>query len=197
MIAKGEKKKFSSKDRKLLDEYIDEHPGEILNGLMNRDQGFRQRARELAANQLSGVDYNAIADDLLFTLEMIEVEELYESSGATRYGYVEPVERADEMFEDAVDPYAKELERCLKLSMHKEGMQHCMGILMGLYNFEKKASTEFQEWIPDTPREYFDSVLKTWSKTVSDPKILAEMDEFIAANCPQWHARKKNRDHKP
>lgn len=192
-MSEEEKREFSVKECRLLDEYIEDNPLEVLHGLLNSDRELKQKARKLAAKHLASVSWENIAGNLFNSLDLIRVEDLYDTSGKTRYGYVEPVERADETFEETLEPYVKELERCLKLKMPKETASHCMGILKGLYDFEKDAVTEFRDWIPDTPRECFDDVLERWSETVSDPKARAMMDQFIAANCPEWHVRKKNR----
>ncbi len=80
-----------------------------------------------------------------------------------------------------------ELRKCQELSLADEAKLHCMGILKGLYKFEKEAATEFQDWAVDDPHENFKQVLQEWRKGNKDPKDLEEIDEFIKRNCHEWY----------
>ncbi len=100
---------------------------------------------------------------------------------------MDPVELASEMFEEVLEPYIDEFEKCLELSIAKEAKLHCMGILKGLYKFEKEAVTEFQDWAVDDPHDNFRHILDEWRKEVGDLNDIEEMDEFIKKNCPEWH----------
>ncbi|MGC8563057.1 MAG: hypothetical protein ACP5UZ_08035 [Thermoplasmata archaeon] len=194
-VEEGKKNELKTGTIRHLDEYIQDHPEEILQGLLNYDRSIMQTARELAAKYIRAVDYKTIANSLFTSLDLIKVEDLYDTSGKTRDGYVEPAERADEMFREVYEPYEREFQRCLKLSMNEQAMQHCMGLLLGLYTFEKESSTEFADWIPDTPHECFEEVLEAWLSTDPDSETLERMDKFIAINCRDWHAHEGGLKH--
>ena len=87
-----------------------------------------------------------IADEVFLDLDSLEVEEIWDSSGATRYGYVDPVDKAWEMFEDAIEPYLDELKKCQDLKLSKEAKKHCMGMLKGIYQFERESESEHKDW---------------------------------------------------
>jgi hypothetical protein len=40
----------------------------------------------------------------------------------------------------------------------------CMGILMGIYRFEKESDSQFKAWAVDAPGEYFASTYREWRK---------------------------------
>lgn len=115
------------------------------------------------------------------------VEDVWDNSGGTRDGYVDPNELASEMFEEALEPYIDELRKCQELSMKEEARLHCMGILKGIYKFEKEATTEFQDWAVDDPHDNFRHIFEEWRKRNNDPKDMEEIDEFIKKNCPEWY----------
>jgi enamine deaminase RidA (YjgF/YER057c/UK114 family) len=78
------------------------------------------------------VDIKDIASLVYFDLDSIEVEEVWDRSGRTRNGYVEPTEMAFQMFEEALEPFLEEMKKYLKLSMFVEAKEYCMGILRGI-----------------------------------------------------------------
>jgi hypothetical protein len=120
-------------------------------------------------------------------LKRLAVEDVWDNSGGTRDEYVDPNELASEMFEEALEPYIDELRKCQEMSMAEEAKLHCMGILKGIYKFEKEATTEFQDCPVDDPHDNFKHIFKEWRKRNKDPKNLEEMDEFIKKNCPTWY----------
>ncbi len=83
--------------------------------------------------------------------------------------------------------HVDELRKCQKLRMDGEAKFQCMGILKGIYKFEKEATTEFQDWAVDDPHENFIRVFKEWRKGNKDPKNLEDMDDFGNKNFPKWY----------
>src|SRR4030042_779796 len=79
-----------------------------------------------------------------------------------------------------------ELKRYQELSMDEEAKLYCMGILKGIYRFEKESESEFKGWATDAPREYFGSILSDWKKECKNPQDLKEMEDFLMENCPEW-----------
>jgi hypothetical protein len=71
--------------------------------------------------------------------------------------------------------------------MDEEEKLQCMGILKGIYKFEKEATTEFQDWSGDDPHVYFIQVFEEWEKGNKDLNNLDEMHLFIKKNCAKWY----------
>lgn len=107
---------------------------------------------------LFDVDVNEVADSLYEDLNFLDVRELWDSSGSTRYGYVEPDERAGEMIEEVLDSYFDDLKKYVKLSKNKEAMLFCKGMLKGLYKFDKESTAEFSDWVVEVVYEFIPMV---------------------------------------
>lgn len=178
---------LAEKKKLVLDDVSAEHACEILRRLAREDAKISKRIEELALECLVKVNPEDIAGSVFRDLDGLEVEDVWDNSGGTRDGYVDPGELASEMFENALEPYLDELRKCQKLSMDGEAMLHCMGILMGLYKFEKEATTEFQDWAVDEPHEYFVQVLDEWMNGNKDPEKWGEMRDFVKRNFPEWY----------
>jgi len=61
------------------------------------------------------------------------------------------------------------------------------------YDFYKESSTEYQGWAVDVPGEFFSAVLEDWRKGSKNQRDLAEMDEFIERDCPDWVSSSRKR----
>jgi len=66
------------------------------------------------------VEVEDIADWVFYELDSLEVEDVWCQSGSTRYGYVDPNEKAWEMLEDAIEYYLVELKKYQELDLEEE-----------------------------------------------------------------------------
>ncbi len=183
----AKKKTKSMKKKTDVLEQINEYEAfEILRILSEEDKQVRERIEEIAWELLRKVDLEDVAEGVYFELNSLEVEEVWDQSGSTRNGYVDPTEKAWEMFEEALEPFIEELRKYQKLSMDKQAKTCCIGILRGIYQFEKESTSEFKDWAVDAPKDYFESVLKEWKKGQKDTKKIDEIDDFIKKKLPDW-----------
>jgi len=72
-------------------------------------------------------------------LDSIDVRELWDRSGSHSDGYTSPEDMAMEMVEEELDPFSDQIVRYHNLGLHEEEKLYCMGVLKGLYRFEKEA----------------------------------------------------------
>lgn len=151
----------------------------ILRCLIRENPKLTQKIEQIAKKHLSAVHIGDVAENLYFDLNRLEVEELWDRSGKTRYGYVDPGEAADAMFEEVLEPYVDELRKYLKLSMHKEAKTYCKGLLLGIRKFETESNTEFKSWAVDIPSERFDELLNIWKEKQNNQQDIEEMEQFI------------------
>ena len=167
----------------------------ILRCLAEQDGEIAERIDDVAMRIFSSVDIESVASDVQMELESLDVEDVWDRSGSTRHEYVDPGDAAWQMFEDALDPFQDQIERHKQLSMAREAKLVCMGILKGIYDFHKESASEYKDWAVDAPGEYFSMILHDWQKSTKTRKDLAEMNQFIDENCPDWGAsrRKKRR----
>ena len=159
---------------------------DILRLLAKEDQKIAKRIEQIAMEYLESVDIEDIAFEVYYALDHIEVEEVWDHSGNTRDGYVDPTEMAWQIFEEALEPFREELRKCQRFLLYAEAKKHCLGILEGIYKFEKESSSEYKDWAVDAPREYFKRVLKEWKSGQDNPEDVAEVEDFIEKNFAGW-----------
>jgi hypothetical protein len=94
----------------------------------------------------------------------LDVDELNDNSGKTRYGYVEPSEMAYEMVDGTIEIFARDIEKYRNLNMKSEEKEVCLGIVRGLLMYEQKGNNEFKDWIPDGVSDFVDSVIFEYEK---------------------------------
>jgi len=158
----------------------------ILNALAQRDEKIKTTIEKTAVEILSAVDVDEIAAKVQMELESIQVEDVWARAGANREGYVDPGDAAWEMFEEALRPFRDELEKYKKLSMPKEATLYCLGILKGIYAFDKDSKTQYKEWAVDAPGEYFAFILDDWRTLYKGIIPMVSMKVFLETNCPDW-----------
>ena len=158
----------------------------ILKMLAERDSRFAGAIDAAAHELLSDVDAERLSAEVKDALECLEPEDVWDHSGRTRDGYVEPSEAAWEVFDEALQPFREEMEKYQKLAMTKEADRHCQGLLKGIYDFDEESATQYKEWAMDAPAEYFGLVLKDWKALHKERVPLSKMQDFIEKQCPAY-----------
>lgn len=188
MAGKSEKPS-GSKDKSaenIFDKITSDDAFAILEILAKGDTNIARRIEQIAMEHLGGVDIEDIASQVFFDLDNIAVEEVWDRSGSTRYGYVDPVEVAWEIFEEALEPFLEELKKYQGLSMRVEADNYFIGILKGIYHFEKESKSEYKDWAADAPGEYFEMILDDWKKGFKNAEAVKRIEEFIKKHFPCW-----------
>ena len=157
----------------------------VLKRLAASDSRIRKKAEEIAAELIGDVDVDDVAEELLWELDSIPVEDVWDKSGPTRDGYVDPGDCAWQLLEDALEPFTRQLHKCQELSLKEQAKLHCMGILKGIHRFQTESTSEFKSWSVDAPGEFFVSVYQQWKKQTNRKKDISEMMKFIESLCPQ------------
>ena len=73
----------------------------ILKDLSTRDTSMVKIIEEAAIEYLTGVDIDEVASEVQMELEFLDIEDVYDRSGSTRDGYVDPGDTAWQIFGDA------------------------------------------------------------------------------------------------
>ena len=160
----------------------------ILKTLARGDERLAARITEIATEHLSDVEPQAIATLLLLDLSFLEVEEVWDRAGPTRHGYVDPGEAADEMVQEVLDPYLEELKKYHNLGMSTEANRMCMGLLLGLYEFEHESTSEFKDWAPDAASEFAWAVVDAWKAGGPSRADRAAVRAFVEEELAGWGA---------
>ena len=158
----------------------------ILNALAQQDEKIKTTIEKTAMEILSVVDVDEVAAKVQGELELLQVEDVWARAGANREGFVEPGDVAWEMFEEALSPFRDDVEKYKKLSMPKEAALYCLGVLKGIYAFDKDSKTQYKEWAVDAPSEYFAFILEDWRALYKGTIPMVSMKAFLETNCPDW-----------
>lgn len=150
----------------------------VLNQL-TKDPQICKRAEEIALAVVGDVDVDTIAEEVFFELDSIAVEDVWDNSGSTRDGYVEPGDCAWQFFEDALEPFEKQLRKCRELSLSKQAKFLCMGMLKGIWLFESESESEFKDWAIDAPGENMTRIFEDWKKQNNNKKDIQEVKKFM------------------
>jgi hypothetical protein len=161
----------------------------ILQTLAREDEQLAIRIAEIARARLRDVDPEKVAFHLYEELEFLEVEEVWDRSGSTRHGYVDPGEAADEMMGEVVDPHLDELKKLHALAMNAQANQMCKGLLLGLYKFDHESTSKFKDWAPDSADGFAGAVIRAWKRGAPDKAGIAEVRAFIEEELGGWWSR--------
>lgn len=143
----------------------------VLHRFMKEHEEYIPEIREIALELITDVDPDKIAEDVRNTLECLQVEDLWDRSGKTGYGYVEPSEEAWVMFEEALYPYIDAMEKYQKYGLDSLAKTYCIGIIQGVKDYDSSSVSEFKDWAVDVPYEFIDKVFQEWRANAKDNEI--------------------------
>ncbi len=138
------KEKENKPELNILDKINAEDGLAVLKRLARENASLLKKIEQVALKYLNEVTVEEIAGEVFCDLDTLKVEDVWDQSGPTRYGYVDSGEKAWEMFGDAIEPFLDELKKRQDLKMNEEAKKYCMGILEGIYQFEKESDNEFK-----------------------------------------------------
>lgn len=170
----------------LIDSLTPEDALAVLRDLSHGRGKLADAVNDAIAAYLQTVDVEDVATDIFHTLDALVVEDVWDRSGRTRYGYTEPSQAAVDVFEEALEPFIAKLNEYMRLEMHSEAEKYCLGILKGIYDFDHESESNYKEWAEDVPHESFGWVRQIWMDHHRDPREREGMDARIAAICPGW-----------
>ncbi len=179
------RKKPNTRESKILETITPSDALAILR-LLAEDTEMTKRIDDVAMEFLSEVQVGEISAQVQMELEFLDVEDVWGRSGPTEHGYIDPGDAAWEIFEEAMQPFQEEVQKYQRLAMYDQAKLFCMGILKGIYEFDKESTTEYKQWAVDAPGEFFAVVLDDWSKSSTKVRDRTEMRKFIEADCPDW-----------
>ena len=81
------------------------------------------------------------AELLLSDLELLDIHDVWENAGSTRYGYVDPNDLAEEMALEVIQPFLDEWQQ---LENEEDKKTHALELIKGLELFQA-SSSKFKE----------------------------------------------------
>ena len=175
--------------REIIDHLSPTDALSIVRTLAASDEQLARRIAEMAIDHLSKVDPEEVAAVLYYELDALEVEEVWDRAGRTRYGYVEPGEAADQMIEEVLEPFLEELRKYQQLGMPVEARRLCMGLLAGFCRFEHESTSKFKDWAPDAPSSFAWTVVDAWKDGAPSRADVKVVKAFIEDELGGWGAR--------
>ena len=159
---------------------------EVVKRLSEKGEKIREAVLAEARNLLIAIDVDETADEVFCVLDSIDVQDCWDRSGKSRYGYTEPSEAAVELVEEELQPFYDQAKTYRELGMAEQEATYCMGVILGIYRYEHESKSEFREWCEDVPIECAGYLLDLWRKRNKRTAAARAMDEFIQNRCPKW-----------
>jgi hypothetical protein len=92
----------------------------------------------------------------------------------------------DEIIGEKLYPFFEQIERYHELSMLDQETIFCMGVLFGIYHYERESESEVKAWAVDAPSEFARRLLGSWQKRNKAAAGINAAHKFIRENCPEW-----------
>jgi hypothetical protein len=170
----------------VIDKMTPEQALDVVRRLVRKGGTVREAVVAEATAVLTEIDVPGAADEVFDALDLIDVQDYWDRSGRSRDGYTSPDEAAAEIVEEELQPYIDQIERYHALGMLDQEAVYCMGVIWGVYRYERESKSEFRSWSVDAPSECAGSLLEDWRERNRDAARVAAMDEFIRERCPEW-----------
>jgi hypothetical protein len=158
--ARGPRGAHVSGNRPALEALSAAEKAAVLDDLLAARPDLREPAEAYAAQVMPDADRVAVADDAGSALQGRDIEELNTRAGhRPGRGYVHPAEAADEILDEALQPFLDDLHRRAGLGMRSAAAELAAGILLGLYICRRGTSETLLEYVPDYAAERASGVM--------------------------------------
>lgn len=170
-----------SSERSALDALSVAEKAAVLDELLTARPDVREPAEAYAARLMKDAGRSAVADDVGDALQGLAIDELSGRAGyRPGFGYTDPAEAADEILDEALQPFLDDLQRRAGLGMESAATEVAAGILLGLYNCRDGSSETLLEYAPDYAAERASAV-------VSDcARLGIELPADLVDLMPRW-----------
>ena len=165
-------------DQAFLSTLTDDQAQRVLNHLLKENPKLIPVAAALAREFLSGIDEDIISDRVCDALSVLDVEDLWQESGKTRYGYVDPYEHSYEMMEGMIEPFLDEMERYQDREMVDDAFECCRGIIKGICVYMSEEAGDFADWAADSDDGLTYDVIERWKTNDKNPDTIAKLEAW-------------------
>ena len=159
---------------------------EVLGRLAKRRDAVGEAVRDEMVQVATQFDPDGIAAQVHADLEALTVEDLWDQSGQTSHGYVDPSEESWVMVEEVVTPHIERIRQLQSWGRRTEAREYCMAVLEGIYTYAHESDSEFKDHAPDDPAEAFGWVHYSWKRGERDRDALAKLEREMAERFPAW-----------
>jgi len=153
----------------LISKLTGEQAIDVLCRLTKESGAVADAALADAKRVLAAVDIDEIADQVFSQLDMIDVQDCWDRSAATRHGYTSPEDAAMELIDEELQTFHDQMKCYRELGMDEQERDYCIGAILGLYRYEQESKSEFKDWCEDIPLCCAESILEEWRKQNGSP----------------------------
>jgi hypothetical protein len=146
--------KTATANAEVLDRLGSDELAAVLHSLLKKHPNLRSEAEGIAVKLVSALSVEAIADEVLFNVTNLDLDDLNGRAGRHSWGYVEPVQAAQDLLEEAVEPTLADMKRRMELGLEAAAEAICAGIVLGLSQSDIERSDVVLQWAPDFPLEH-------------------------------------------
>jgi len=169
---------IKKQDQAFLSTLTDDQAQRVLNHLFKIKPDLIPVAAALAREILSGIDEDEISERVCDALSDLDVEDLWQESGKTRYGYVDPYDHSYEMMEEKIEPFLAEMERYLDRKMNDDALACCKGIIKGICVYMSEEAGDFADWAADSDDGLTYDVIERWKTNDNPPDTIADLEAW-------------------
>lgn len=138
------------------------HPEEsavVLALLASEHSELAEEVAELARVLLDEVDYLEAAEQVEDLIRGIDQDVLYDGSGRTARGYVDPADVTWENLSEQIEPFLDDIRRRASIGLEDAALEFCKGVVVGLYRVEYGPFCDARDHVPDwTPETACEAV---------------------------------------
>jgi len=128
----------------LISKLTGEQAIDVLHRLTKEGGAVADAALAEAKHVLAAVDIDEIADQLFFQLDMIDVQNCWDRSAATRNGYTSSEDTAMKLIDEELQPFHDQMKHYHELGIDEQERDYCIGTILGLYRYESGIQVRVQ-----------------------------------------------------
>ena len=158
----------------------------VLRQLLKERPGLRKEIADIIAKLRPAVDASEVAANVRFDLESLDIDDVWDSAGADRYGHTDPVDAADEQIVALVEPYLAQMRKFKALKRPDDADAYLAGLIIGLNEYDNEVDSPVKELAEESASSCAAVALRDWRKGVNDEQRVEAMRERLLYDCTGW-----------
>lgn len=161
---------------------------QVLSMLKQNHPELESEISQLSSGVFNDVSIEDVAQEVYYALNSLEAHDCWEASGRQwDGGYRDEYEVADEMVMEAFSPFLSQINTFHAIGEFASELTYIEGVLKGLYQFQKEATTDFSDYTEDYPDSFATDILSDWRhRHPDDSSGLETLHSFLSEQCPDW-----------
>jgi hypothetical protein len=186
MARRKEEAPSSRKPTDVLDRLSSDELAAVLIGILRNHPELEDEASAIALNVLLFSSSEDVAEQVIDAVSLPDIDDLNDRAAGSRSGdFLGPGEAAEQLLEEAVEPFFADMKRKAELGLCDAAEVVCLGIVTGLYEAKDEesdgASVVALGWAPDFSSEQACSAVVELLQALPDEKRVAARDRIVNA----------------